>query len=215
MNASVVNLQNATALNSNPNAKPSKELGKEDFMKLLLTQLSSQDPMNPQDSSAFVAQLSQFAQVEGIMNMGQKMDELVKIGSANNSSTSVSLLGKEVRVEGNKLSGAGSAFYELSGDALSARLEVLDANGKVVKAVDSLSTAKGMHEVALSDLAAGTYTFRIVASDAYGRPVTSKLSATEKIKGVNFTDGTPKLITESGRELTAAQVSEIRQPVSF
>jgi flagellar basal-body rod modification protein FlgD len=44
-------------------------LNQSDFLKLLTTQLSNQDPTNPQDQSAFLAQLAQFSTVQGVDNL--------------------------------------------------------------------------------------------------------------------------------------------------
>src|SRR5438128_9127762 len=61
-------------------------LGQDAFLKLLVTQLTNQDPLNPQDQSAFLAQLAQFSTVEGVNNMATSQ---AKIQAA-------SLLGKTV-----------------------------------------------------------------------------------------------------------------------
>src|ERR1051326_6370178 len=44
-------------------------LGQDAFLKLLVTQLTNQDPLDPQDQSQFLAQLAQFSTVEGVNNM--------------------------------------------------------------------------------------------------------------------------------------------------
>src|SRR5437016_2166420 len=62
------------------------QLGQQEFLKLLVTQLTNQDPLNPQDQSAFLAQLAQFSTVEGVNNMATSQ---AKIQAA-------SLLGKTV-----------------------------------------------------------------------------------------------------------------------
>lgn len=51
-------------------------LGKQDFLKLLTTQLTNQDPLSPQDSTAFIAQLAQFSTVEGINNLQTSQSHL-------------------------------------------------------------------------------------------------------------------------------------------
>lgn len=53
-----------------------QSLGEKDFLKLLTTQLSNQDPLSPQDSSAFIAQLAQFSTVEGINNLQSSQSHL-------------------------------------------------------------------------------------------------------------------------------------------
>ena len=49
-------------------------LGKDDFLKLLVAQLSNQDPLNPQDGAAFVAQLSQFSSLEQLISIRESVE---------------------------------------------------------------------------------------------------------------------------------------------
>ena len=49
-------------------------MDKEDFLKLLTTQLQYQNPLDPQDPSEFVAQLSQFSSLEQLINLNSKLD---------------------------------------------------------------------------------------------------------------------------------------------
>lgn len=48
----------------------SSTLGKDDFLKLMTTQLRRQDPMNPVDDTAFLAQMAQFTSLEQLTNIG-------------------------------------------------------------------------------------------------------------------------------------------------
>lgn len=69
-------------------SRGSSELGKDAFLKLLVTQLSNQDPLNPQSDQEFIAQLAQFSSLEQMQNM-----------SATLLNTSAySLVGKQVIV---------------------------------------------------------------------------------------------------------------------
>ena len=52
-------------------------LGKEDFLQLLVAQLSAQDPLNPMDSREFSAQLAQFSALEQMTNVNSTLEELV------------------------------------------------------------------------------------------------------------------------------------------
>lgn len=63
------------------NRKNGDALGKDDFLKLLLTQLQNQDPSNPMDNTEFIAQMATFSSLEQMMNMGAQMEEI--IGSVN------------------------------------------------------------------------------------------------------------------------------------
>lgn len=63
-----------------------QSMGQDEFLKLLVTQLSNQDPLNPMDQKDFLAQLAQFSTVEGINNM---QNSQTRVQAAN-------LLGKQV-----------------------------------------------------------------------------------------------------------------------
>ena len=65
-----LSLQNATTLSKlTTTEKPSGELGKDDFLKLLFGQLKHQDPMNPMEDKDFMGQMAQFSQLEQMTNV--------------------------------------------------------------------------------------------------------------------------------------------------
>lgn len=50
-----------------------------EFLKLLVTQLQNQDPLQPQDGTEFVAQLAQFSSLEQLMGINQGLQDLKQI----------------------------------------------------------------------------------------------------------------------------------------
>jgi flagellar basal-body rod modification protein FlgD len=64
-----------------------KMLGQDDFLKLLITQLSNQDPLSPQDDKEFIAQMAQFSSVEGIRNLDTNMSRAQAASFLNKSVT--------------------------------------------------------------------------------------------------------------------------------
>ncbi|MCI8769819.1 MAG: hypothetical protein HFH73_01525 [Lachnospiraceae bacterium] len=80
--------------------KPGAELGKEDFLMLLVTQIQYQDPLDPADNTQFVAQLAQFSALEQMSNLNT---------TANNN-TAYSLVGKEVLVRQISTTGEYNEF---------------------------------------------------------------------------------------------------------
>jgi len=60
------------------NVRPGGELGKDAFLKILLAQIKNQDPLNPTDSSAMVAQLAQFSTLEQLQNLNTGMEQLLQ-----------------------------------------------------------------------------------------------------------------------------------------
>lgn len=76
--------------------KPTKELGKDDFLKLLITQLANQDPTNPMEDTQFIAQMAQFSSLEQMHNMANGFEKMTNM---MNNSDAVSTLGKTVDIE--------------------------------------------------------------------------------------------------------------------
>jgi flagellar basal-body rod modification protein FlgD len=77
---------------------PTNVLGKDDFLKLLLTQMKYQDPTSPMDTDQMVQQEAQMTQLEQSMNMNENIEELVKITNSNNSGNAITYLGREVNI---------------------------------------------------------------------------------------------------------------------
>jgi flagellar basal-body rod modification protein FlgD len=77
-----------------------KELGKDDFLKLLIAQLSHQDPTQPLEDKEFIAQMAQFSTLEQVTNLS---GEMTKLASHFQKNEALSLLGKVVEiVDGDK-----------------------------------------------------------------------------------------------------------------
>jgi flagellar basal-body rod modification protein FlgD len=75
---------------------PNKTLGQDDFLKLLTTQMSSQDPMDPQKDTDFIAQMAQFSSLEANTSM-QK--DLAAISTQQQFTTATALLGQTVTLQ--------------------------------------------------------------------------------------------------------------------
>jgi flagellar basal-body rod modification protein FlgD len=76
--------------------KASNELGKDDFLKILIAQLSNQDPTSPMENTEFIAQMAQFSSLEQMTNMSQSFE---KMTGYINSSEAQSMLGKTVELD--------------------------------------------------------------------------------------------------------------------
>ncbi|MHB1159412.1 MAG: flagellar hook capping FlgD N-terminal domain-containing protein [Chloroflexota bacterium] len=113
------------------------ELGKEDFLQLLLAQLKNQDPMNPMQDTQFIAQMAQFSSLERMQELDKRMEMLLQVeqlGQANN------LIGKDIEAataeSGVTLRGTVDSVKMVGGEA------VLSVGGKTVKLSDVLSVVE-------------------------------------------------------------------------
>ncbi|MDE3838522.1 flagellar hook assembly protein FlgD [Bacillus methanolicus] len=71
-------------------------LGKDDFLKILMTQLQNQDPLNPMQDKDFIAQMAQFSTLEQITNMGKSLENFLKSQEQNYMLQASMMIGKTV-----------------------------------------------------------------------------------------------------------------------
>lgn len=82
-------------------AKGNSELGKNEFMQLLITQLQNQDPTNPQDNTQYIAQLAQFSSLEGIQTLNETVNQFATSLKSTQALQASSLVGRSVEVKTN------------------------------------------------------------------------------------------------------------------
>lgn len=73
------------------------ELGKDAFLKLLITQLQHQDPTNPMDDREFISQMAQFSSLEQMQNMTKAMESLLASQQQTQMMNYSTFIGKEVK----------------------------------------------------------------------------------------------------------------------
>jgi len=109
--------------------QPNKELGKDAYLQLLVTQLSNQDPMSPMDNGAMVAQLAQFSALEQMQNLNDSFGELTGNVDQLNFLSAEGMLGRYVEgidADKNVVKGV------VKGVALDGSIVVLDVAGKAL-----------------------------------------------------------------------------------
>src|SRR4051794_7283272 len=71
-------------------------LGKDDFLKLLMTQLQNQDPTSPMDDTEFISQMATFSSLEQVSNISTTLDKFVSLQQQNSLMSYNQFVGKEV-----------------------------------------------------------------------------------------------------------------------
>jgi len=167
----------------------------ERFLKLLVTQLQNQDPMNPVDNAQMTSQMAQISTVSGIEKLNTTVEKLNGQFVQMQAVQGAGLVGKDVLIQGDRLSVVGGmpqATFEIASPASRVKVEVLSPAGRLVDTINLATTAAGRHEVPwaagkeLPDPA--SYRFRITA--ATGSTLIDAVSLTrDKVDAVN-TGGT-------------------------
>ncbi len=170
--------------------------GSEDrFLKLLVAQLSNQDPMNPMDNAQMTSQMAQISTVTGVQQVNQAIQELSAQLSSMQMLQSSSLVGRSVLVDGAKLpvsGGKAAGAIDLVAAADSVKVEILSAGGKVIDSIDLGGLAAGRQAFewdAKGGMTEGSVSYRVTASQAGKAVVTSQL-ARATVSGVSSESGT-------------------------
>jgi len=193
-------------------------LGKEDFLKLLVAQLSAQDPLNPMDSREFTAQLAQFSALEQMTNVNSSLEDLLQAQQAMGNSSMISLIGKMVDVPGNAVNytqgTSTNLTYSLGAEAASTKIAIYDSSGNLVKTLSgpgaeggNLVTWNGLDDQG-NAAASGLYTFKILATDADGKEVSATSFATGLVTDVLFEQGKAFAVV-NGDKIPAEQITRV------
>jgi flagellar basal-body rod modification protein FlgD len=157
-----------------------QELGQEQFLKLMTTQLTHQDPNEPMENGDFLAQMAQFSTVEGIGDLNTSFAEFSSSVSSGQALQAASLVGKSVMVPAEE--GIISLTKPLSGEAMltegtdNLKVSFLDSNGTKVKTIE------------LGRQDAGNISFKwdgLLDDGTYVDPGVYKITAEANIDGAN------------------------------
>lgn len=184
----------------------SQELGKDQFLQLLVAQLQNQDPMEPMSNTEFVAQLAQFSNVEQLVAVNEGINLLGVQQLSMSNAQAASLIGKEVQIRSDQLQVGESdmeanAAFSLSEDASALTVNIRDESGEVVRTLEMGATPKGETQISwdLQDdngivVAPGTYRIDVVAENEAGESVQWEAKVRGTVDGIQYDSGYPELI---------------------
>ncbi len=184
-------------------------MGKEDFLTLLVAQLTNQDPLNPDDPTEFTAQLAQFSSLEQLFNLNDSMNNLVTSNANADRFATLQTIGKYVVYQDSTFEyEAGDKVelgYQLDGNASEVTLSI-QKDGATIDTFSASELSKGNHFITWDGLkdsenpaASGTYTITISAKAAEGESVAASPLIKSEVTGVDLTgDYGGKLMTKAG-----------------
>ena len=132
--------------NSSSAAKPAADDPQDRFLKLLVTQMKNQDPLNPLDNAQVTSQLAQISTVNGIEKLNATMESMASGFTAGQSLQAANMIGHNVLIPGSALQlaqGGGVFGVNLAQPADQVKVTILDSAGHAVQVMDIGAQAAG------------------------------------------------------------------------
>ena len=188
----------------------SSALGKDDFLKILITQLQNQDPTSPMDDKEFIAQMAQFSSLEQMQNLNTSMTNLISLQTQSNLISYGQFIGQEVnwsKIEtdnaGNSTVTSGNGKVNSIAYTEDSVVFTLEDGTKVTPAnISSMSTNSSENNL-------------VLASQLIGKTVSylnqNEEEVNSKVQSVSLKNGQIQLTLddEAGSKITSGQIIKI------
>jgi flagellar basal-body rod modification protein FlgD len=195
-------------------SKSAVEEQQDRFLKLLVTQMKNQDPLNPLDNAQVTTQMAQLSTVSGIEKLNATMQALTK----SQAFQAAGLIGHYVLAPGdfiNLKGGVGAAGVDLAGPADSVKVRIMNAQGVQVRELDLGKRAEGPLMFQWDGLTAGgvaapdgAYSFAVTAVQA-GKQVVPVALSVGQVTSVLMDAAGPALSVQGMGEIGLDQVRQI------
>ncbi|MEQ8861284.1 MAG: flagellar hook assembly protein FlgD [Pseudomonadales bacterium] len=196
-----------------------EELGKNQFLELMIAQFNNQDPLEPAKNEDFIAQLAQFSSLEGIQNLNATVESMAAALRSSTTLQAASMVGRSV------VAPAGQALMEgqgLGGNVVNDQgtadivVEITDAGGALVQRLELGPHAEGDvrfrwdgENAAGEPQSAGIYGFRAYALRE-GEPTQLEVELPERVASVSFDGGEARLNLAGGASVRLSEIRELQ-----
>lgn len=204
----------------------SQKVGKDGFLKILVTQLKNQNPTDPMKGRDFASQLAQFSSVEQLTNIsdqieGQQSSNRALMQSVN-SGVATDLIGRTVEADGNQFAwngeGKTTLGMDLNAPASKVTVTIRDAAGNAVRTRTLEDVQAGSEEItwdgttdADAPAPEGRYSFEVEAVDAQGESVEASPYLKGSVDRVAFgKDGTQLWV--DGAKISMGRIRSVAAP---
>jgi len=202
-----------------------KILGKDDFLKMFVTQLKHQDPLSPMQNEQFAAQLASFSQLESLQNMNtlmqQSLDSNMIMTQSINNSLATTLIGKNVKTSGSDFvyekGDASKLNFSLDKNAASVFVKIYNEKGDLVKTIEKYNVEKGEKTFEWdgktdvgSEAGNGNYNYKVVALDEKNQAINATSYQVLKITGVKYMQGSAYILA-GDNTVKLSEILEILQ----
>lgn len=192
----------------------------QNFLKLLTAQLKHQDPLDPADSTEFVAQLAQFSSVEQLVNANNKLDSIATAVVGGGIDKYAAWIGKQAEASDAPAYFDGDPIkYRISSSTEAAYVQIVvsDRNGSQLARVPAANTTAVQSwngNVNGAPIPHGAYAVNAVYYDADGKVLSQEAANTfGGVREVRLTaKGEPAIVLEGGVEITPSQIAGLGLP---
>ncbi len=199
----------------------SNDLGQEDFINLMITQLRNQDPFEPLQSGEFIGQLAQFGTVSGISELQNSVSDLASSLISNQTLQATNLIGKSALVPSDSLNlvegETAKGAIATSAPTNNVTVSVFDAAGNLVNSIPLGVVNEGLKEFTWdgSDASGnqaptGEYYFSVVGAQGEDS-IALETYSFKQIESISLGENTSsiRLNIENGGELKLSEVLKI------
>ncbi len=198
-------------------------MAKDDFLKLLITQLSHQDPMSPMESQDFAAQLAQFSSLEQLQGINSNIEQGVEadliLAQTINNTMAASIIGRSAKAIGDTVmieaDGTADLTFRLDGFAQDVKVTITDSNGDTVNVLTANNLSDGENNLSWDGknsegqtVQEGTYHFTVEATGIDGNDISVTPLIVGTATGIRYEDGKAILMI-NGEEVSFSSVVEI------
>jgi flagellar basal-body rod modification protein FlgD len=200
-------------------------LDKDDFLRLLITKLTYQDPLNPASDEDFVAQLAQFSSLEQLEQMNTNLATDLQwnylLSQTISNTMSTSLIGRTIVADSSELqldtAGTAQICLNLPESAQNLTIKIIDEDGETVRTISVDSPGEGDIAVSWDGLddngvqaPAGLYTIEAEATNLDDEAITPSLYVEGKVEAVSYVNGIAYL-NVNGQSIPLSSVREVRE----
>ena len=192
---------------------PEKELGRDQFLTLLVAQLKNQDPLSPIESADFTAQLAQFSSLEQLFGMNESLRDIQDALAARESGDVLGYIGRSVKTFDSSIfikdGTMDSNVYDLQ-DRAEVTISIRNDQGLEIRTIYAGWQDAGEHDLIWDGkdnrgdtVGDGIYTFELEAVDEEGSIVPYDTYLAGEVTGVTYQSGIAYLMI--GNKLVAPE----------
>jgi len=209
----IIDQLGATSAETSAYVNPKNNLGRDEFLTLLITQLKNQDPLSPLESADFTAQLAQFSSLEQLFGMNETLANIQNTLRTQESGNVLDYIGKLVKTRDNTIfvkDGTMESNAYILEDRADVTIFVHNSEGVEVRRIYAGWKEAGEHDLAWDGkdnyghmVGDGIYFFEVEAIDENGFIVPYNAYLTGEVTGVTYQNSIPYLMI--GNKLVAVE----------